>query len=214
MAVDQITAGIATGTIRLLIGFFIFWVYYRSRSRLALSFGIFFVLLSAQSFFRIYGALHGGEIFYFLHRFLLLFGTVVILEGLSEIGISWIKKYNMPFIIGALAFIASYYNAFFLGGLSGEKSAFFIILLINLISIVGLPLAGYYFYLCGKNLPLFGRNMMVFGFFMQGLVFVIAPWLNAVGLVGITFYLGLIFTGMIGIGWLLCVEPKGTEKYL
>ncbi len=209
MALDQITAGIITSAVRLAIALLIFWTYYKNKNKIAFYFGMFFLLFSAHGWFRTLSVVTGEAFWYFIHRVALTFGTVVILMALSTIGVEWIKKYKIALITAIASVLLAFNEAFNLGGVAAEQSNIIFLLPTFSIGGLGLIIAGYYFNSIGKSLPGLGKNLMVTGFVLEGLLNFAAVWLIPAGLTGLAFYLGLIFTVMIGIGWRLCLSREG-----
>src|SRR3989338_4963818 len=102
MALEQITAGIITSAVRILIAMFIFGIYYKNRNKIALYFGLFFTLFAVHGIFWTLSITTGETFWFFLHKIALVGGSVFILQGLGEMGIEWIKKY---FVVPILAVI-------------------------------------------------------------------------------------------------------------
>ena len=208
---DQITAGIITSAVRIAIALFIFGIYYKNRNKVALYFGLFFVLFAVHGIFRTLSATTGEPFWFFIHKVALVGGSVFILQGLGEMGIDWIKKYFVVPILAVVTVLLAYYNAYLVGGIAGEAANIWLSLPSFALSGIGLILAGYYFYALGKDLPVWGKNVMVAGFILEGLLNFAVLWLIPVGLTGLAFYMGLLFTAMIGLGWLLSLSSGGGD---
>jgi hypothetical protein len=206
--VDQITAAIMTSSVRIIIALFIFWLYFKNRSKLALWFGVFFILFAVHGIFRTFSILTGEVLWFFVHRLGLTFGTLAILQGLSEIGVDWIKKYKIVYVLAVVFILLSYYDAFILGGIAGEQKNIMNSLPTFAIGGLGLIMAGYYFNSLGKALNSLGRNIMVTGFTLEGLLHFAVLYMIPAGLTGLAFYLGLVFTAMIGIGWWMSLKIR------
>ena len=211
MALEQITAGIITSAVRILIAMFIFGIYYKNRNKIALYFGLFFTLFAVHGIFRTLSITTGEPFWFFLHKIALVGGSVFILQGLGEMGIEWIKKYFVAPILAVIAVLLAYYNAYLAGGIAGEAENIWLSLPSFALSGIGLILAGYYFYAMGKDLPTLGKNIMVAGFILEGLLNFAVLWLIPAGLTGLAFYMGLLFTAMIGLGWMLSLSAGKEE---
>lgn len=187
---------------RILIFALIFWVYTKNKSKLALYFSLFFLMFSAQAILRLYSS----DVFiYFINRFTLLLGPIMILLGLSSLNVSWIKKYNVVPILIILSFITAYYQAFILGA-----SSYSILTIIPGTAIGGILLfvAAYYFNKMGSKLADSGRFLLVCGLILQGLLLPVGVVLISMNYSYATFYLGSVFTLLIGLGWYMCLNKK------
>ncbi len=213
MAIDEITATAITSAVRFAIAAFVFRIYLRNRNKFMLYFGLFFLLFGVHGVFRGLSIATGEAFWFFLHRISLLFGTIVILQGLASVGVNWIKKYWIVQILAVISITLAYYDAYILGGISGEIANSISALPAFGIGGIGMFLVAYYFNSLGKKLPELGKNIMVSGFLLQGFLLFGAFWLIQMNLSGLGFYLGLAFTGMIGIGcWMSLSKIEGEAQ--
>ena len=212
MALEQITGGFITSAVRILIAFFIFGIYYKNRNKVALYFGLFFTLFAVHGIFRTLSITTGEPFWFFLHKVALVGGTALILQGLGEMGIKWIKEYFVVVILAVIAVVLAYYNTYLVGGLAGEAENIWLSLPSFALGGMGLILAGYYFYALGKDLPTLGKNIMVAGFILEGLLHFAILWMIPAGLTGLAFYFGLLFTAMIGLGWVLSLSAEKEDN--
>lgn len=196
-----------------MITLLVFHVYFKNKNKFVLSFGLFFFFFSTHLSFRLMGLLTESSAWYFLHVFSLMLGTVSIFYGLSQYGVKWIKRYSIIPISIMLAFLISYLDAFVLGYHLAEANMFARIVTLGFGGL-GLMIVGEYFYMRGKKIWKYGRNIMSVGFTLEGLLHFAAILLVPLGILAPLFVLGLAFTITIGIGLYISLykQKKSLKK--
>ena len=207
---DPIVLGIASSTIILLISLFIMWDYFKNQARLALYFGLFLLFFSMQGLFRIFGLLSGDATLFFLHKASLALGPVVIIHGISRTGVQWLKKYWVAPAIALVSILLVYYDVFIFGGFAVTHANTLTGYLTAFIGGAGLLVAGYYFYLAGRNIPTLAKALLDLGVVLHGFLYLLSPWIS--GDVELSFYMGTFFSMMILGGWLFSIEEY-SEKF-
>ncbi len=200
MVVDQTTPILITSIVRLGAGLVILYAYFKNKNKITLFFSLFLLLFGIQGFFRL-ASFNGDLTLYFISKLALSLSGVLVLLGLSEIGVKWIKKYYVVPTIAIIFILLSYYSAYILGGVAGEANNSFLSTLINMAIGIVLLLAGYCFYILGKNLPKLGLHVLVFGFALIG--FVLTFSFLIIANPGVVYYFAMLGTLMVGVGWWL-----------
>ncbi|MBI2034876.1 MAG: hypothetical protein HYT11_04055 [Candidatus Levybacteria bacterium] len=202
--VDEITAGLITSVVRLMVAVFVSYSFFKSRSPPAMYLGLFFILFGIHGWFRTLSLMTGNEILFFLHRLAMIFPTVIILQVISQ-SVSWISRYKIVFAIAAVSIILSYVDAFVFGGFVGEARTLWATIPSFSFSAVGMLMTAYFFN-AQKGMPRLGRNIMAVGFMLQSVLLFAAFLIVRNNLAGVGFYLGLVFTSIIAVGWWMVRE--------
>lgn len=199
--------------IRVVIAVVLFLIYLKNRRPLVLYFAAFFLFIGVQILFRALSVSMNNPLMFFMHELTLILSAAVMLQGLASIGIEWLRKYKVPYLLAVFAFLFAFRDSFLVEDfLLNRESGTGIIAVI--ISGIGFLIASYYFYTLGKYLPNIGKNLLVFGFGLLGILVILAVPIVSIqpifGLPGIVFINlnGIIFTTMIGVGWLLSLGKQ------
>lgn len=184
------------------------WVYLKNKSKLALYFSTFFFLFAINGPLRMMNTIAGDEIWFFLQRISITFGTIVILQALKEAGVKWIEKYKIIPISMIVSVVLAYFETYVAGGPIAEKNLSIATFLTLGVGSAGFIISGCYFYILGKNLPSVGKNILAFNFVAYGILFFVAPFMIRAGLLNVAYLLGLLFATLIGVGWWLSLTKK------
>lgn len=204
----QITILLVSTLVRYLIAVPTFWAYYKNKNKASLYFTIFFLMFGTQTLLRSFYLTTGDALLYFGHLLTLTIGAAVMLYAIGELGAQWTRKYRAAALLAVTGLLFSYIATFVMGYETAETS---ILMAAAILGTSGAPLiiAAYYFNLWGGALPRTGKNILVAGLALEGLLQFSVPWIAAVmGQQVIAFALGIVFTVLIGVGWWLCLHPK------
>lgn len=194
---DPTISGIISISVRIFIAIFIFWIYYKNKSKLALCFSAFFFSIGIASMIRTLGL--SSQLSQFFYIFFLLFGVAMIFQGLQYLNVK-IKRCCLVQIMILAAVIISYFYAYV------PEYYNISVILATILGGFGLLTSAYYFN--KSSLSKQGKNLLVAGLSLEGLFhFMIGP-LMIYNQIDIVFSLSLIFIVMIACGWYACLNKK------
>lgn len=209
---DIINPGLLLIIIRSLLAILILLTYFKYNVKVAPYLSAFVAMVVFVTIGRIITETTGNIHVYFLMYLSAMIGTIIILHVLEKFGnIRWLKTYKIVPVFSLVFVIISFFNAYILGGLANETPL--TLLPTTLINAGGQALAAYYFYRFGKNLPSFGKYILVLGLLLDGILYPIAAFLVTMGLTSLVFFLALVFTLMIGIGYFLCFRTANKMSH-
>lgn len=203
MAINVDTATAVATALRLAFAVVILHLYLKNKKKIALYFGLFFLLFSLHGIFRFIAVESGQAIWFFLHRISLKFSTLMILIAIADLGARWIRRYKILPLFAIASASMAYIDAYIFGGLAGEQTTL-------LAGIIGFGLAGtgllisaYYLAFFARDLPPVGRRTLSLGLASQGILLFTAIFLIQSNLTGLAFIIGLINSTLIALGaWL------------